>query len=357
MYTKMRDYFEKWSNDARTVLENEELLFQNHTSAHDDVAKCLFEPTENDHLVEELLQLLFKSFTLTVERLLADHLPGGEFHDVSDPHIISETMSVPKTNVVPERDFALLDRLMSQKPNARYIALESMILFCQNKTSDWLHSKSQEEQDRLLQAARKLTKAHRINFQKRREEIETRRMKALIQKERELFQKTEKELKEKEDLTLKIQKYGLWTTCLEVDQHLCELKSKKAKVDALKLQINFRRKVLNQSHAKKQVFQFSHNRKVLTVEELSQNLCKLLPSDPPCTGQPSTCEVLRDPELLLYRRIEHVFNCDGVDVWYKGTVLSYNKDSGEFRIAYDNEDEVYCFPLIDDLRKGELKIV
>ena len=161
MYTKMRDCFKKWSNDARAVLENEELLFPDHTSVHDDVATCLYEPTENDHLVEELLQLLFKSFTLTVERLLADHLPGGEFHDISDPHIISETVSVPKMNVVPERDFALLDRLMSQKPNAAYIALESMILFCQNKTSDWLHSKSQEEQDRLLQAARKLTKAHR----------------------------------------------------------------------------------------------------------------------------------------------------------------------------------------------------
>ena len=61
---------------------------------------------------------------------------------------------MPKTNVVPETHFALLDRLMSQNPNAVHIALESMILFCQNKTSDSLHSKSQEEQDRLLQAAR-----------------------------------------------------------------------------------------------------------------------------------------------------------------------------------------------------------
>ena len=128
-------------------------------------------------------------------------------------------------------------------------------------------------------------------------------------------------------------------------------------MDTLKLQINFRRKVLNQTHAEKQVFQFSHNRKALSVEELALNLCKLLPSDPSSTCQPSTSKVLRDLELLLYRRIEHVFNCDGIDVWYKGTVLSYNKDSGEFRVAYDNEDKVFCFPLIDDLRKGELKIV
>lgn len=75
--------------------------------------------------VQEILQLSFKSFVLTIERLLIDHLPGGEFHNVQDPAVISETLSVPKTNVDPETN---LDRMLLQKPNARYIALESMIL-------------------------------------------------------------------------------------------------------------------------------------------------------------------------------------------------------------------------------------
>ena len=34
MYTKTRDCFEKWSNDAQTVLENDELLFPDHTSVY-----------------------------------------------------------------------------------------------------------------------------------------------------------------------------------------------------------------------------------------------------------------------------------------------------------------------------------
>ena len=105
-YTKMRDSFEKWSNDAQSVLENEELLFpeHTHTAQQDDVLTSLYTPAENDYLVQELLQLLFKGFVLTVERLLVDHLPGGEFHGVPDSRIISETVSVPKTNVAPERD-------------------------------------------------------------------------------------------------------------------------------------------------------------------------------------------------------------------------------------------------------------
>lgn len=163
-------------------------------------------------------------------------------------------MSVPKTNVIPERGFAILDRLMSQKPDATHITLESMILLSQNKTADWLYSKSEEEQERLLQAARKLPKALCRNFQKCREDIESKCMEALIQKEKGLYKKKRpKKLKVKKDLTLKIQKYGLWTTCPEVDKNLGELKSKKAKVDVLKLRINFRRKVLNQSHPDKQV--------------------------------------------------------------------------------------------------------
>ena len=43
---------------------------------------------------------------------MIDHLPGGMYKSVIDPQVIQETKSVPKTNVTPERDFAVLDRLM-----------------------------------------------------------------------------------------------------------------------------------------------------------------------------------------------------------------------------------------------------
>ena len=61
--------------------------------------------------------------------------------------------------------------------------------------------------------------------------------------------------------------------------------------------------------------------------------------------------------LKFYHRIEHQFNCDGELVWYKGTVLGFDKETKEFRVLYDNEDEEYMFPLLEDLDKGELKII
>ena len=59
------------------------------------------------------------------------------------------------------------------------------------------------------------------------------------------------------------------------ETELDKLSTKKAKLEALKLQINFRNKVLNQSHAEEEVFQFSCNRQAFSVEQLTDNLSKL----------------------------------------------------------------------------------
>ena len=272
-YTMMKEKFDEWGCDAQNLMDNKDRLFGELT--HDgDVFESLFK--QSSAYTMELLQLLCKSFSLTIQRLLLDHLPGGQFHDVSDPEVITETKSVPKTNVTPERDFAVLDRLISEKPNATYIALESMLLFSRNKTTDWLQLKPPEEKEKLLQAARKLTSTQRAIFHKRREEIEEKRLKALEIKERELARKKEKELKSKEELTLKIQQIGLWTSADDVKAGLEMMSSRKAKTEALKLQLNFRKKVLNQSHVDKAVFQFSHNRHALSVEQLQSNLLTLV---------------------------------------------------------------------------------
>ena len=93
--------------------------------------------TSTDTLTLELLQLLFHTFSVTTQRLLVDHLPGG-YHDIMDETLIAEVASVPTTNVSPERDFAVLDRLLREKPNAHTVALEAIIMFAHNRTAKWL---------------------------------------------------------------------------------------------------------------------------------------------------------------------------------------------------------------------------
>ena len=130
----------------------------------------------------------------------------------------------------------------------------------------------------------------------------------LEHKERERIKKKEKEIKEKEDLTKQISCLGLWTTKEEVHKGLDRMKTKKEKQYALKLQIKFRKKVLCQSSEDQTVFQFSHNHKTFTNVELLQNLLKLLSLD--SQNFLMTKDIMKDPELLIYCRVEHRFSCD-----------------------------------------------
>ena len=141
----MRSKFEKWNKDAQAVMDNEDLLFPDFSNKDDPVARTLFQSSQDDVMTQEILQLLFQSFIITLQRLVVDHLPNGVHNSVVDPQIIQETKSVPNTNVTPEGDFSVLDRLMTQKPNATYIALESLLLYSYNKTAAWLENKTIEE--------------------------------------------------------------------------------------------------------------------------------------------------------------------------------------------------------------------
>ena len=173
---------------------------------------------ENDTLVQELLQLLFKSFSATVQPLLMDHLPRGEFYEVKGTTVVEETKSVPVKNVSPERDIALLDRLLSQKPNATHIALESLLLYSHNQTATWLQLKPPEERETSLKAARILSPIQKSKFNEWREEIGIKRQDTLRKKEEEHARKVESNIKLKENLMKKIQAMGLWTNKTEMEE-------------------------------------------------------------------------------------------------------------------------------------------
>ena len=66
-----------------------------------------------------------------------------------------ETKSVATTNIDPERDFGMLDRLMKLKPKALDLAYEGNIMHVRNKTSEWRNKLSKEKLDKALDFAKK----------------------------------------------------------------------------------------------------------------------------------------------------------------------------------------------------------
>ena len=82
----------------------------------------------------QCLVLIFAGFVNLSERMLGDHLVGGNYSDPNE-ETRKESKAVPATNANPERDFGMLDRLMMLKPKALEIIYEGIIMFTRNNTS------------------------------------------------------------------------------------------------------------------------------------------------------------------------------------------------------------------------------
>lgn len=136
------------------------------------------------------------------------------------------------------------------------------------------------------------------------------------------------------------------------------------KREALKLQINFRHKVLGQTYPNKDVFKFSCNRKQHSVSQLKENLYLLIgvDEDAPSSSSPtnhiiSLEDVLLHPELLVGRKIRHRFQVGKKLIWYNGTILHLNSETKEYQVEYEGEDDICFFPLLDDISNGDLVLV
>ena len=265
----------EWSVDASSVMSGDAVVFTDFPPTVDSIHTSLFAPSDYDDTVEEILCVLFSAFSSLLTRLVADHLPSGEY-DAAKEALTEETKSVPTTNTISERDFAQLDRLLREKPNATILSLEAMILFCNNKTAEWLNSKTATERGELLRKARSCMSDLKHRYQVRKKQLLEDRVKSLQAKQAALLHLQEKKLREKENLMQAVMVYGLWQTEQQVKDGLTKLKTKSSKLEALKFQLDFRRKVLEQSHVDKSIFCLSKNRRKLTVDEVCSNLFQLL---------------------------------------------------------------------------------
>ena len=101
-----------------------------------------------------------------------------------------------------------------------------------------------------------------------------------------------------------ILRYGLWQSKHQVQEELLKFKSKKERVAALKLQLDFRKNVLEQKHTDKTLFFITKNKRQLTVEGISENLCQLLDSAT-ATFQVASGSLAINCESLIGRQIFH----------------------------------------------------
>ena len=288
----------------------------------DAILDCLLAPFAHDDKVQTILSIVLPAFAKLCEHLYADFLPGGQYESVDDKsELYAMAACVPKHNKFAESIFGYVDRLMRRKPNIGLLSAEAYVMFCKNKTADWLASKPFSDVEQLLSSARKEVKLVQKTFQERHAKIVQQRWEANAQRLAKEEEARQRRIKELEKYTMAIIHHSLWQTPAEADNMLATLGTQKLKLEALKAQLRFRQHVLQQNTGDKSVYLFSTNKQALTVQELTKNLKTLL-------AHATTLSSDEDmPSFLVGKRVRHRFQEEGeggnvVYTWHTGKVVS-----------------------------------
>ena len=231
------------------------------------------------------------------------------------------------------------------------IAMEGVILFKQNKTRDWLKTKTDREKKEIFIACIKLGREQRQVYQKRKLLIAQHREKQLLEREKAIVARRGAAKKKRDELCLQVSRDSYWRTCevaMTKMQGLSESKKKKA----LQIQIKFRQSVLKQEYRDKSVFNFSQNRKQFSSAKLYSNLTKLTSA----SQHPSVDAVLANPSLWVGVAIQHKFvDEDNSPTWYEGVVIGQVEGTSLFEVLYYEEDNnISEFELLEDLVNKDL---
>lgn len=411
----MRIQLERWSKDASSLLEGEPLFPEEIAEQHkDELYEELFRESADEEfqvMTQQALELVMSSMLILLERQAADQLPGGKYWEPSE-QVQAHASNVPTTNILAERDFAILDLLVRQKPSARTLSYEAMVMWLHNGTVKWLESLSPEEKKEKMAHARKSAGDILERYNGRKEAIKRQRQENLIKKQEQKKEKERRDKNKKVTITNKIAKLGgVWRSGTEMDSSLTRLHGDKEKMQALVAQLQFHKTVLR-ADGNKELFQQSIKKSgkshVYSLDELRLNLIEVLrinqvereereePELQPALTYRSEEEThgrlaeqkrklvqklnaarekrerskqkitllqyLEDPEKLVGQRVQH--NCceegEPTPVWYSGTVLQITKRKPNtlntiFKIKYDVGD-MWEFPLLKDMQIGDLRI-
>ena len=275
-YQHMLHTFERWAEDASEVLKGDVILFEGYNVVKDQCFQKLVEASaEFDVLTLQALELIFAALVVKTKRLLADHLEGGKYEAPSEEQK-NESKTVVKTNVMPERDFGMLDRLIMEKPRSTTLVLEGIIMFNKNKTGAWRDKLPQEKRALVMQMVRQSKDQQRKVFATRQLAIRQRRNEKMEKQAEEEEKKAQKIRVKKQMLMDEIEKVGLWKTEQQVKENVKKLVDESEKVRALSLQIQFRKVVLSAFHPEKEVFQMSAKGIKFDSKRLTDNLIAIL---------------------------------------------------------------------------------
>ena len=309
----------------------------------DAVYEYLIAEDDNiDHDVEIQLGLLLPA----IGHQLKEHFEQLMSYNGDDDLEREQTESVVPHNKFAERVFAYTDQLLRFKPNIHHLSQEAYVMFCLNKTGEWLGNKPQAEKESKIDDARKGASNLQALYQARQKRIKEQRAENLKKKREAEAKRQAKQMQEREMIFKEILYYTLYQSKLELENGLSRIEKDAEKTDALKAQLRFREQILLQK-ADAKLFRFSEKagekRRNLSWIELKDN-CLLLIEQ--AIGQasklPRSSEEPSKARFLIGRKILHkmINQKSGKLKGYKATVISAVPGFPSwFNFKYDPKDD------------------
>ncbi|VDI44798.1 E1A/CREB-binding protein [Mytilus galloprovincialis] len=246
-YQKLHDSISNLVQDSSPMFDENYQMFENYPPEKDLFGFFALHAVEEnneelDVLTTQALELILASILSVIKRQLVDHLTGGKHSDPNeDLMLISQ--SVPKTNQSNESNFGQLDRIKRFKPNATTAHIEGMVLYVNNKTSDWLDTQCNEAD--IMQKVSKLLPKFIEKWRQRSKDIKKKRIEMLQIRADEIKRKKMKKIAEKQKIIDNILRYGQCKTEGDVKKLLSKFKTSHMKLVALKFQLKYYKCVLS----------------------------------------------------------------------------------------------------------------
>ena len=378
-YTQLDKFLQECIADRNKLVQfahGDLSCFSEEIVTKDQVFLSVTRHDEHDQIVYSLLQHTFIALQQLITRVTKEYLPAGKYNDLqNDESFRKDTISAPKHNKLPERIFGYLDFLLEKRPNVAAITNEAQIMFVFNKTAKYIENMPKEEFESKLQQIITTARNEMVIKAKQRENDKN---KTLLKKQEEKQQKLEtqrkNELKRRENLATTVIDATLWqnreTVVEKMEQCTCESE----RHEALKKQIQFRRKMLLQYLPGDNKFFFTYKDpntskyKPRPHSELQEHLYKFIDAALSVeegqtvqkinTGGAVIKEAI---PLLVGKTVIHTM-VDENDkrVPYLARVISQVPGFPTwFNITYkdDNYQIVYSYELVKDYKDGDLEIV
>ena len=168
--------------------------------------------------------------------------------------------------------------MLRAKPSASTLTIEAFALWTFNKTGEWLAAKDDRERSQIIAQTRKDARTIKTTYQERQKRIVEARRESLLRLRAEQERKQKEKAKEISNLSVKIHQLGgLWESEEEVDAGIAKFNGRKgATLDALKTQLNYRRKVLEQKLRDSKLWNFSEGGTQFTIAQMISKIKQII---------------------------------------------------------------------------------